>query len=149
MLELISNVAPEDPGTIVLVTRLSKLIYRLSTDALLGMSLKHYSALVNLRDGALPQIKLAQTLHVDENMLVLLLNELEQEELIARRRDPTDRRRHIVEITGRGRRALERGEKGMETLEEEILGSLTPSERATLRRLLDRVLAAAPVAARS
>ena len=115
---------------------------------MLGMEFKQYSTLSYLREGGLPQHTLAETLHVDENALVLILNVLERDELIARRRDPSDRRRHIVQITPRGRRALEKAEHGMEAVEEDVLGGLTTSERATLARLLNQALEGAKSPAR-
>jgi DNA-binding MarR family transcriptional regulator len=132
----------QDPGLVVLLTRLSKAIYRRSTDAMLGMSLKEFSALSYLREGGVPQHMLAEALHLDENNLVLLLNELEANELATRHRDPEDRRRHIVEITPRGRRALERAERGMESVEDDVLAALNASERATLKRLVRQALTA-------
>ena len=45
-----------------------------------------------------------------------------------------------VELTTAGRHALERADKARETLEEEVLAALSPEERATLRRLMQRVL---------
>lgn len=132
--------APTDPGLVVLLAGLSKAIYRRADEAVLGMGLKDYIALANLRDGGIPQQVLADRLHLDENNLVLLLNGLEQGELISRRRDPDDRRRHIVEITLRGRKSLERAERGMAGLEEELLGALSAADRATLKRLVLRIL---------
>jgi DNA-binding MarR family transcriptional regulator len=61
-----------------------------------------------------------------------------------RRRDPDDRRRHIVELTDAGHRAIDRAEQGMESVEEEILAALSAKERATLRQLLNKALEGAP-----
>jgi MarR family transcriptional regulator, temperature-dependent positive regulator of motility len=127
------------PGLIVLLTRLSKQVYRLADETLLGMGLKEYMTLTMLGDGV-PQQSLAESLHMDENNLVLLLNSLEGAGLISRRRDPDDRRRHIVELTPRGRKALERAGRGMSSLEDRLLGALSPADRAALKRLVVRVL---------
>ena len=135
------NSAPE-PGSSVLVTRLARAVYRRSTEAVLGMRLKQFVALDYLREhGSLAQQSLAEALHLDANNLVLLLNELEAGGLAVRRRDPDDRRRHLVEITPAGRRALERAERGMESVEDEVLAALGPDERCRLRELLRRALA--------
>ncbi|MGH7765689.1 MAG: MarR family winged helix-turn-helix transcriptional regulator, partial [Candidatus Dormibacteraceae bacterium] len=69
-----------------------------------------------------------------------LLNELEAAGFSIRRRDPQDRRRHILEMTVAGRHAVERGDKARESLEDEVLGGLTTEERATLRKLVRRIL---------
>jgi DNA-binding MarR family transcriptional regulator len=73
--------------------------------------------------------------------VVLLLNELEDLGYSIRRRDPEDRRRHMVELTEGGRQALARAEKGRESIEDELLGALTAEEKLTLREILTRALA--------
>jgi DNA-binding MarR family transcriptional regulator len=75
---------------------------------------------------------------------VILLNDLEEFGYVERRRDPTDRRRHIVEMTAAGRRALEHAGEKLETLEDQVLPNLDDVERATLRDLLAKALEAAP-----
>jgi DNA-binding MarR family transcriptional regulator len=122
----------------VLLTRLAREVYRASSDEILGMRFKQYAILGDLRDndGAIPQQALCGALHLDPNNLVLLLNEIEDAGYVERRRDPEDRRRHIVELTAAGERALERAEKGMETVEDQVLAALDSKQRAELRKLL-------------
>jgi DNA-binding MarR family transcriptional regulator len=79
---------------------------------------------------------------MDANNVVLLLNELEDLGYVTRLRDPHDRRRHLVQITKAGRRAFERAERATQPIEDEVLQSLEPEERATLLRLLNRALRA-------
>ena len=86
---------------------------------------------------------LGETLCMDSNNIVLLLNELESLGYAQRRRDPDDRRRHIVELTDAGRKALRRAEQGRESVEDQVLGALDTDERETLRRLLAKALAGA------
>ena len=125
-------------GSMVLVSRLAREVYRASSEEVLGMRLKQYALLDDLRDsgGAKSQQALCGALHLDPNNLVLMLNEIEDAGHIERRRDPKDRRRHIVELTAAGERALERAEKGMESVEDEVLGALDSKQRAELRKLL-------------
>ncbi|HEY1762553.1 MAG TPA: hypothetical protein VGG17_08170, partial [Acidimicrobiales bacterium] len=52
------------------------------------------------------------------------------------RRDPADRRRHIVSMTEAGSKALEHAEAAQQTLEDEMLGALKPEQRAALAQLL-------------
>jgi DNA-binding MarR family transcriptional regulator len=133
------------PGSMVLVTRLARAVYRRSNEEVLGMRLKSYVALRVVADrGGATQQELGEKLHVDPNNLVLLLNELEDAGYLVRRRDPDDRRRHLVELTDDGRHAIERAEAGMESIEDEILGLLSAKERATLRDLLHKALESAP-----
>jgi DNA-binding MarR family transcriptional regulator len=128
-------------GSMNLLTRLSRDVYRRATEDVIGIRLKQFIALDYLREqGGTTQAQLGETLHLDKNNCVILLNDLEEDDYIARRRDPTDRRRHLVEMTPEGERALEEAEVRLETLEEDVVGSLTPDERATLVELLAKAL---------
>ncbi len=129
------------PGTVVLLLRLAKTIHKRSTEELLGIKLRQLMVLSYLRWGAPAlQQQLCETLWLDPNNCVLLLNELEELGYIERRRDPTDRRRHVVDITDEGRTALERGERAQESLGDELFAALSDEERATLRSLLSRAI---------
>jgi DNA-binding MarR family transcriptional regulator len=138
------------PGSMVLLVRLAKQVFRRSSEELLGMHLRLLMALSYLRDhdGA-PQQELAEALYMDANNVVLLLNELEDLGHVARRRDPDDRRRHRVEITNAGREALERAEHAQKGLEDDVLQALDAEERATLCALLTRALRGAEPATES
>jgi DNA-binding MarR family transcriptional regulator len=129
------------PGSMVLMSRLAKQLYRRSDEELLGMQLRHLVALAYVRDhDACPQQDLADAFCMDANNVVLLLNELEQLGHVTRLRDPEDRRRHLVQLTKAGRSALERSEPAQGAIEDEVLHALDPEERRTLRRLLTRAL---------
>jgi len=129
------------PGVTVLVTQLSRLIYRRTSEVLLGMRVKEFASLALLREHSpVTQQELGDILCVDANNLVLLLNELESREFALRRRDPADRRRHLVEITDEGNRALDAAEKGIESVEDDVFALLTHAERAELHRLLAKSL---------
>jgi DNA-binding MarR family transcriptional regulator len=130
-----------EPGLVTLLTQISKALHRRTTEDLLGMRLKAFLLLGLVRDrGGVSQQELESALLYDANTVVILLNELEAAGFSIRRRDATDRRRHLVEITKAGRVALERAEKARESLEDEMTSELTDEERTTLRRLLREVL---------
>jgi DNA-binding MarR family transcriptional regulator len=130
-------------GLISLLTQVSKALHRRTTEELLGMRLKQFMLLGYVRDhgnGGVSQQELETALLIDANSVVLLLNELEAAGLSIRRRDPHDRRRHLVELTAAGRVAVDRAEKARESLEDAILADFTAEERATMKGLLRRVL---------
>jgi len=105
------------------------------------MHMRHLMALSYVRDhDGGPQQELAEALCMDANNVVLLLNELEQLGYVGRRRDPSDRRRHLVDLTSLGAKALEKAEHRQETIEDDVLQALDREERATLWRLLGRAL---------
>jgi DNA-binding MarR family transcriptional regulator len=128
-------------GPIVLLTQLARVVYRRSTVELVGMRIRELGALAYLRDHHLAsQHALSKALSIDANNCVLLLNDLEALHYVERRRDPSDRRRHLVELTTKGRVALERAELAQGSVEDEILSALSAEERSVLRRLLSRAL---------
>jgi DNA-binding MarR family transcriptional regulator len=128
----------------VLLTRLSRVVYRSASEETLGMKMKSYATLSTLRNGPIAQQQLCISMHLDPNNCVLLLNEMEAAGHVRRTRDPADRRRHIVEITDEGRVALARTDEALNTVEDQVLGPLSTEERETLRDLLGRALASDP-----
>jgi DNA-binding MarR family transcriptional regulator len=128
-------------GLITLLTRVSKALHKRTPEAVLGMKWRDSQALGYLiKHEGVTQQELGDAMLMDDNTIVLLLNELEAAGFSVRRRDPGDRRRHIVEIPPAGRRAIERAEKAQEGIEDELLGDLSQEERATLTSLLNRVM---------
>ena len=108
-----------------------------STLAALDMRPRHLLTLTVLRDlGASTQQALAGHLSIDRTNLVGLLNELEDEGLIQRRRSPEDRRRHIVELTPAGTEALAKAEFALAAVEDEVLAALDGNQREALYQLL-------------
>ncbi|MGW3385943.1 MarR family winged helix-turn-helix transcriptional regulator [Streptomyces cinereoruber] len=105
-----------------------------------GLHPRSVMTLMQLASGATSQRDLAAAMGIDPSQLVAVLNELEDQGLAERRRDPADRRRHIVEITEAGAAALERVDTAVNAAERELFGGLTDAEQALLRSLLDRVV---------
>ncbi|MGC4809516.1 MarR family winged helix-turn-helix transcriptional regulator [Micromonospora sp. DT228] len=112
----------------------------------LGLRPRHLVALTVLRaGGGTSQQALATILEMDSTNIVGLLNDLEAEQLVERRRSPEDRRRHVVELTEDGAKRLSEAECALAGAEDEVLGALAPSERETLYELLRRASATTPV----
>jgi DNA-binding MarR family transcriptional regulator len=133
------------PGVTVLLTQLSRVVYRRTSEEMLGMRLKEFVMLAHLREHrSIPQQELGEALCIDANNLVLLLNDLEARGFAFRRRDPSDRRRHLVEITDTGLKAFGQAEHGIGSIEDDVLGSLSARERGELQALLVKALDGAP-----
>jgi len=132
---------PQTTGTMGLLSQLNRVVYRRATEDVLGIKLKQLIALEILakNEGCLQQ-QLGATLMVDPNNCVLLLNDLDEHGFVERRRDPQDRRRHIVVITPAGAKALAKASAKLEELEGEVLANLDPTEREQLRDLLLRAM---------
>jgi len=103
----------------------------------LGLRPRHLVALTVLRshDG-ITQQALSSTLEMDGTNIVVLLNELEADDLIERRRSPDDRRRHLVALTEAGAKRLAEAECALAAVDNEVLGALDDSQREVLYNLL-------------
>jgi DNA-binding MarR family transcriptional regulator len=86
--------------------------------------------------GGLAQGDLMREMDVDPSILVTLLNPLEDDGLVARERDPADRRRHLVTLTRKGERALDSASRAQKDAEDELFAALTGEQRKQLGALL-------------
>jgi MarR family transcriptional regulator, transcriptional regulator for hemolysin len=108
-----------------------------------GLRPRHVIAMTLLRDlGEQSQSDLADRLGIDPTNLVALLNDLEGDALIERRRSPQDRRRHTVVLTNAGARKLADVEHVVAGSEKRLFSALDTEEMATLHTLLHRAAAA-------
>src|SRR3954468_21460473 len=78
----------------------------------------------------------ADALGYDRSQMVGILDELEDQGLVEPRRDKVDRRRHVVELTADGKRALTKLRTLTKKLDDEFFGPLSGDERDTLHALL-------------
>lgn len=104
-----------------------------------GLRPRHLVALTLLSDhGPANQGDLGDALRLDPSNVVALLNELEERGLVTRRRDPADRRRHIVELSTPGHAELKSAHQRLSCVEDVLFRALTSDERETLYGLLLR-----------
>jgi DNA-binding MarR family transcriptional regulator len=123
----------------LLLIKLGRVTAHRFTEALepFGIRPRHVAALIELRDnGVLTQQALCSHLRLDPTNLVAILNELEERGYATRRRDPEDRRRHIVEVSKKGLAVIDKTSEVMNEVEAELLAGLEPDERAQLETLL-------------
>ena len=106
----------------------------------MGLHPYHYAILLTLGENSHEtQGAIADALGYDRGQLVGLLDELEEQGLVERRRDPNDRRRHLVTLTADGDKTLRRLRALARQTEDEFLSPLDDDERATFHKLLLRL----------
>jgi MarR family transcriptional regulator, lower aerobic nicotinate degradation pathway regulator len=138
---------PRLPGELVsselfLLKRLGMVAKEQSMEAYekAGLHPYHHAILALLDEGSSEtQGAIAEALGYDKGQLVGLLDELEGDKLVERRRDTVDRRRQMVAITPAGRKTLDRLRRLSAAIEDDFLAPLSASERKELHDLLLRV----------
>ena len=142
-----TNTLPTDTSMGMLLAVLGRASTRVFTEALrpTGLKPRHLAALTELRNSPLTQQALGEATRTDPTKLVGLLNDLERWALIVRRRDPDDRRRHIVEISACGRERLAEVDRLVAASDDRLMAGLDAEQRAVLRELLGQVAVAAQV----
>ena len=107
----------------------------------LGIQGRHFGVLALLgEEKPLAQVEMSERLGIDRNTMTLLLDDLEGGGLVTRRRDPRDRRAHLVSLTDAGRDVLKKSTALARRTNEEVFAPLSPEERAQLHGLLSRLL---------
>jgi DNA-binding MarR family transcriptional regulator len=106
-----------------------------------GVRRQHFAVLTSLAEqGAASQAALGRRLWIDRSDLHGLLAELEGDGLVARVRDPEDRRRNVVTLTTAGKAALRRLDKRVDAAQSALLEPLSADERREVIGLLERVV---------
>lgn len=111
----------------------------------LGLRPRHVRVLAALASGdALSsQQEVSRSLGIDPNVFVGLIDELERLGFAERKRNPKDRRRHTLTITGAGMTALGSARKLLDEAEAAFFRGFEPGEKAALHDMLGRLLAVA------
>jgi DNA-binding MarR family transcriptional regulator len=135
------QVMPWAPTSGMLLLKIGKAAERRFEKALKpsGLTPRHLGVLVEVQARPTSQQALVETIGVDPSKLVGLLNDLEAEGLILRKRDPEDRRRHIVEVSAKGSARLVEANQTATAVEEELLAGLDADQRTELLGLLAQV----------
>lgn len=94
------------------------------------------------QQGAMSQRDISRLLGIDPRNAVPVIDVLQRRELVERRADPLDRRRHAITVTAAGSAVVEELKQASAAMEEALLEALHPAERATLHGLLHKLHAA-------
>ena len=87
----------------------------------------------------LSQQTLADRLGVGPSRVVVLIDELEKKDLVARERSTRDRRNYELRLTDAGRDVMSRMREIGAAHENDLVAALSPDERKTLAALLTKI----------
>jgi DNA-binding MarR family transcriptional regulator len=135
-----------------LAGHMARIGHRVLVDALREHELRlpHFAVLAGLGDfGPLAQHELADRLGLNRSHLVGYLDEVEQQALVRRERDPRDRRCQRVALTPAGEERLSELKGVADRSQSAFLGALSDTERDTLIALMRRIVTADDRAANS
>jgi MarR family transcriptional regulator for hemolysin len=135
-------VRPEHTPIGLHLARTARLLSRAFDDALAdaGGSLPAWLVLLNLKiQQDANQRQLAEGVGVSEATLTHHLNAMERDGLLARRRDPSNRRNHIVELTAAGEDAFTRLAAVALAFDERLRANLEPTDLNTWRAVLGQL----------
>jgi MarR family transcriptional regulator for hemolysin len=124
------------------LTRVSRTVSRAFDDALAeaGGSLPVWLVLISLKSGRLAsQRELAEAVGVQGATLSHHLNAMESAGLVTRRRDPANRRLHLVELTPDGDALFFRLRDAAAAFDQRLRAGLSDTEASQLEALLDKL----------
>jgi MarR family transcriptional regulator, transcriptional regulator for hemolysin len=126
------------------LTRTARSVSRAFDDALAqaGGSIPVWLVLISLKSQQLHnQRELAEAVGIREATLTHHLNAMDEQGLITRRRDPANRRVHLVELTDAGEAAFERLRGAAGAFDKKLRAGFSDDEVADLEALLSRLTA--------
>jgi DNA-binding MarR family transcriptional regulator len=138
------EIDPEVEGIVVRLDKTDRLIDKAATVNLARLDLTHeeFKVLIALHNGPRTHGSLSRELVVSTGAMTNRLDKMERTGLVARRRDPSDRRGVLLELTDQGRQRLDDYIDLAARRERELLSALNRDEKQQLNRLLRKLLAA-------
>jgi MarR family transcriptional regulator, transcriptional regulator for hemolysin len=133
---------PAGPPLGLHLTRTTRVLSRAFDDALAaaGGSLPVWLVLISLKtQRSANQRQIAEAIGIQGATLTHHLNAMEADGLITRRRDATNRRVHVVELTQAGEALFQRLRAAAVAFDRQLCAGLSDEEVATLARVLDRL----------
>jgi DNA-binding MarR family transcriptional regulator len=106
--------------------------------------IRHYEVLQALVDlGPRSQHDLSELLWINRTIMVKLIDALESDGQVERRRNASDRRSYALHLTSPGRRSLAALSAAADRGEDRLTATLTATQRRALRELLTQIVRAA------
>lgn len=134
-----------DPDVEGIVTRIAKAAGYLddaakATLSRVGLTKEEFKVLCALQAASRSHGSLCRQLRVSTGAMTNRLDKLERTGLLARSRDPNDRRGVLLELTPLGRKKLDQYVDTGASRERQLLGALSRTKKQQLNRLLQALL---------
>jgi DNA-binding MarR family transcriptional regulator len=102
-----------------------------------GLTMWGYVVLLRLGEEPIrTQAALADRIGADKTRLIDVLDALQDQGLIRREPDPSDRRARLVSLTAQGRRTRDNAQRAIQRGEQRLLDQLSPTDQRALLRVL-------------
>ncbi|MFC4584807.1 MarR family winged helix-turn-helix transcriptional regulator [Sphaerisporangium corydalis] len=134
--------SPPSPPIGLALSRAAKIVGRAFDECLsaAGGSLPTWLIMISLKTHRLGnQRELAAAVGIEGATLTHHLNAMETKGLVTRRRDPANRRIHVVELTDEGERLFHRLRAAAQAHDERLRTGLTPADLTTLTHVLTQM----------
>ena len=122
--------------------QLSHVVANVFADVSRGRDLTPQQAqlLCTLLDGPAGMTELGRLLHLEKSSLTGAVDRVERRGLVARTRDPSDRRASQVALTGQGARLAAQSHEDVTARLDELAGELAPADRTRLASAIAQML---------
>jgi len=109
----------------------------------MGLSVRLCGVLNLLAEGPISQQAIGERLGIDRTTVVEIIDELESQGVVVRKRNPADRRSYALNLTPNGKVVQKRAARVFDGAAEEFFAALSKRERDSLVEMLRRLIQAA------
>jgi DNA-binding MarR family transcriptional regulator len=109
----------------------------------MGLTVRLCGVLNLLAEGPISQQALGEQLGIDRTTVVELIDDLERQGVVERRRNSVDRRSYALNLTPKGRTVQKRAARAFDAAADEFFGALKPRERQALADMMRRLITSA------
>src|SRR5919109_4746068 len=106
----------------------------------LGLTVQMCGVLNLLAEGPISQQSLGDQLHIDRTTVFEIIDDLEKQGVVVRRRNPADRRSYFIHLTPRGKTVQKRAALAFDAAAAEVFSPLAPGEQRQLADMLRKVV---------
>jgi MarR family transcriptional regulator, lower aerobic nicotinate degradation pathway regulator len=143
---------PDHPVPQIIMERVSFLLNRsaqrireISDEALkpYQMTGRHVGVLTTIHEkGSVPQNEIGHCMHIDRTTMVDVVDDLENKGLVERKENPVDRRAYALALTAKGKEILPKVQKLGFDAERQYLSHLQPKEQKDIIQILQKLVRA-------